>query len=74
MKLLDKAKKPIIRKQRVDCKFSQKELRDLTLAWLKGEIEVSHVGRALGQSGSSAYGILAVTLRRLYINGSFPKK
>lgn len=47
-------------------KFDELELEELSLEWLKGNVTWTQITKVVGLKGSTAYGLLAVTLKRLY--------
>jgi hypothetical protein len=57
------------RKNRIDAKYSRKEVEELTLAWLVGDVAWTQVEKVTGFTGSTLYGMFATTLKRLYAAG-----
>ena len=58
---------------RADRKWSRTSLDEeeslvLAMAWLRGEITFTQASAATGIKGSPLYGLLAVTLRRAYLD------
>lgn len=43
---------------------NEDEIRDLALAYINGTVSYSAVSNTVGLSGSAAYGLIAVSLRR----------
>lgn len=67
--LLAKAKATKIRGRREGARFDEKQVEELALAYLKGEIGYSQAAGAVGFKGSSLYTLIAPALRRLYGEG-----
>jgi hypothetical protein len=70
-KLLDRAKDDIreVPRLRIVSKFKEDELIELSIAWMRGEINHGQASRATKRSGSAIYGLLAVSLKRAYAKG-----
>ena len=45
------------------------EVEDLAIAWVRGEISFGQARAAIGTTGSSLYGLLAVALKRGALRG-----
>jgi hypothetical protein len=58
MKLLDLAKQTPLKKKT----FDAEEVLELTLAYLKGDVEIQQVNRALGRGSSASMHYMAYTL------------
>ena len=53
-------------------KRPRREVDSLVLAWITDEISYKQASEALKVTGTSAYGILAVGAKRLYLDGRLP--
>lgn len=72
--LLAKAKASVkslsrVRSNRLDAKYPADEIEELVLAYLKNEIRFTDFSRATGFKGSSIYGLIVPTIRRLISEG-----
>jgi hypothetical protein len=70
-KLLDNAKAVPKRNLTLKdtAKFDEGEAIELSLAWLKGEINHKQAAKATGRTGSALYGLIAVSLQRALDKG-----
>jgi hypothetical protein len=48
-------------------KHNPEEVEELAIAWLRGEVTYTQACKALKTTGSSAYGMLGVAIRRAII-------
>ncbi len=73
MSLLDKAKKVTLYQKRGRRNVSDETI-ELTLGWLKNEVDYMQIAKTMGFTGSNVYNFLSRNLRAAYEEGKLKIK
>lgn len=71
--LVESAKKVSVRRKR-RARYDDKQLRELALAWVTGQISFTQARTAMGLKGSDIYSYLALGLQSAYQQGTLKIK